>query len=153
LRRKRPGRTLTRPAGFVAAVVLVFILIPASWLFLAHLAGVRANTSQGSFGLLITLSGLMATLCTLGGLVIVLASLVTLPSVESQVERRIETLLPRLTEDADRQIQAVLAVCLLRPTRCTASSPSAKPATHTHALSGSRETRMSHAVSTGVLCP
>jgi len=91
-------------------LLLVAFFVPVGWLVVARLLNVRLAPSNDPLGLLTAIGALMGTVFVVGGLVIALAAVITLVSLERQVDERIGQafgrLEPAIRERADAQIEA-----------------------------------------------
>ncbi len=102
---------LRRVLGWVVGAFVVLVGVPAAWLGLAHIAGVRlVSTGQDPLGLIVSLGGIMGAIFTIGGLVIALASILTALTVEDRVKTAFAAELPGLQRRADKQIEGYIAL-------------------------------------------
>ncbi len=86
------------------------VVVPAAWLLLAHVAGLRIGSTQDPLALVVGLGSVMGAIFTVGGLVVALAAVLTVLTVENRVTQAFNAQLPDLQRRADRQITGYITL-------------------------------------------
>lgn len=90
----------------ILVLFAILIAAPILWLVAARATGLQLAPSHDPLGLLAVIGGVMGAIFVVGGLVIALASLITLTSIQREVQEQLRELMPDIQHQADRQIKA-----------------------------------------------